>query len=43
MEQDLGERIDRASEHPSLVESMLCALETQESQITMEGSFWDTE
>jgi len=40
VEQDLGERIDRASEHPELVRAMLGALDDLETQIAQEGSFW---
>lgn len=41
VEQDLGERIDRAGEHPELVSDMLGRLDALESQIKEEGSFWD--
>lgn len=41
VEQDLGERIDRAGEYPELVSAMLSGLDELEMQIAEEGSFWD--
>jgi len=41
VEQDLGERIDRAGEQTNLVESMMTKLTAFESQVQKEGSFWD--
>ncbi len=43
VEQDLGERIDRAAEHPDLVAKMKQELEARTQQIKDEGSFWDQE
>ncbi len=40
VEQDLGERIDRAGEQPKRVEEMLEKLTAFESQVQEEGSFW---
>lgn len=39
VEQDLGERIDRASEKPELVAELLAALRRAREQILQEGSF----
>ncbi|AQT69682.1 Arylsulfatase precursor [Anaerohalosphaera lusitana] len=41
VEEDLGERIDRAAERPELVKEMLGELEAFEKQLKQEGSFWD--
>ena len=41
LEQDLGERIDRAGEQPERVAAMLATLSEFESQVEQEGSFWD--
>ena len=43
VEQDLGERIDRAGEHTNLVEEMLAELSEFEAQVQEEGSFWDAQ
>ncbi len=42
VEQDLGERIDRAAEHPLLVQEMLKSLAEDEAGLKTEGSFWNT-
>jgi arylsulfatase len=42
VEQDLGERINRADEQKELVEEMLNKLSAFESQLEKEGTFWDT-
>ena len=41
VEQDLGERIDRAGEQAERVETMLTAMSKFESHVQKEGSFWD--
>ncbi|MBT3194571.1 MAG: sulfatase [Verrucomicrobia bacterium] len=41
VEQDLGERIDRAGEQTNLIEQMMATLTDFESQVQEEGSFWD--
>ncbi|HHI80111.1 MAG TPA: arylsulfatase [Planctomycetes bacterium] len=41
LEEDPGERIDRAAEQPALVQRMLKALEEDERMLRAEGSFWD--
>lgn len=41
VEQDLGERINRAEEQTELVEQMTARLTAFESQVREEGSFWD--
>jgi arylsulfatase A len=41
IEQDIGERIDRAAERPDIVKEMLAELKVAEEQIMSEGSFWD--
>ena len=41
VEQDLGERIDRANEHKDRVEKMMKTLNTFEAQVKEEGTFWD--
>jgi arylsulfatase A len=41
VEQDLGERIDRAKEQKDLIESMTKKLNAFEAQVEKEGSFWD--
>ena len=41
VEQDLGERIDRAGEQPKLVTEMMEELNAFEEQVQKEGSFWD--
>ena len=41
LEQDLGERIDRAGEQPERVAAMLATLSEFVSQVEQEGSFWD--
>jgi len=41
VEQDLGERIDRAGEQANLVEQMMKTLTAFEAQVREEGSFWD--
>jgi arylsulfatase A len=41
VEQDLGERIDRAAEHPELVEQMRATLLAKRKQIQQEGTYWD--
>jgi arylsulfatase len=41
VEQDLGERIDRAAEQPNLVGKMQTKLKAFKSQVQEEGSFWD--
>ena len=41
VEQDLGERIDRAAEQANLVEKMQTKLKAFKSQVQEEGSFWD--
>ena len=43
VEQDLGERIDRAGEQMDRVEQMLEKLTAFESQVQEEGSFWDAQ
>ena len=43
VEQDLGERIDRASEHPKLVETMRAKLLARKQQMLNEASFWDSQ
>ena len=40
VEQDLGERIDRASEHPEVVTRMLKILRNYENRIQESGNFW---
>ena len=40
VEQDLGERIDRASEHPEVVASMLKTLRSYENHLHLNGNFW---
>jgi arylsulfatase A len=40
VEQDLGERIDRAGEQSNRIENMMGKLTTFESQLQKEGSFW---
>ncbi|MGB2561069.1 MAG: hypothetical protein ACPIG6_10765, partial [Akkermansiaceae bacterium] len=40
VEQDLGERIDRAGEQPKLVTDMMSKLKAFEEQVKKEGSFW---
>ncbi|MBK1878998.1 sulfatase family protein [Pelagicoccus mobilis] len=41
VEQDLGERIDRAEENADVVERMLKALRDHRARIRREGSYWD--
>jgi len=41
LEQDLGERIDRAGEQPERVAAMLATLIQLEAQVEQEGSFWE--
>lgn len=41
IEQDLGERIDRAGEQKNLVEKMMKRLNAFEAQVEKEGAFWD--
>jgi len=41
VEQDIGERIDRAAEHPDIVKDMLKDFNEYEEQIKKEGTFWD--
>ncbi|MDZ7724852.1 MAG: sulfatase [candidate division KSB1 bacterium] len=41
VEQDIGERIDRANEQKDRVETMLNKLNAFEAQVKKEGSFWD--
>ncbi len=41
LEEDLGERIDRAEEQPDRVTKMLTKLNAFESHMLKEGSFWD--
>ncbi len=43
VEQDLGERIDRAGEQPKLVADMMEKLNAFEEQLQKEGSFWDAQ
>ena len=43
VEQDLGERIDRAGEQSKRVDEMMKTLTSFESQIRQEGSFWNTQ
>ena len=43
VEQDLGERIDRAGEQSKRVDKMMKKLTSFESQIRQEGSFWNTQ
>ena len=43
VEQDLGERIDRAGEEPKRIQEMLSKLEAFENQVQEEGSFWSTQ
>jgi arylsulfatase len=43
VEQDLGERIDRAGEQSKRVDEMMKTLTFFESQIREEGSFWNTQ
>ena len=43
VEQDLGERIDRAGEQSKHVDKMMETLTSFESQIRQEGSFWNTQ
>mgnify|MGYP002629065131 CR=1 FL=1 len=43
VEQDLGERIDRAEEEPKRIQEMLSKLEAFENQVQEEGSFWSTQ
>lgn len=42
VEQDLGERIDRAGEQTNQIEQMMEKLTAFESQVQKEGSFWDS-
>ena len=41
VEQDLGERIDRAGDQTNQIEPMMKKLKAFESQVQEEGSFWD--
>ena len=41
VEQDLGERIDRAEEQPNRIAQLMEKLTAFESQVQKEGSFWD--
>ncbi|MFC4993604.1 sulfatase [Rubritalea tangerina] len=41
VEEDLGERIDRAEEQPELAKKMLKELEKHEAQVKKEGTYWD--
>jgi hypothetical protein len=41
VEQDLGERIDRAGDQANRIEPMMKKLKAFESQVQEEGSFWD--
>ncbi len=41
VEQDLGERIDRAAEQPELVQQMRKKLLEKKAQISKEGTFWN--
>ena len=43
VEQDLGERIDRAGEQANLVEQMMEKLTAFESQVQDEGTFWEAQ
>ena len=43
IEQDLGERIDRANEQKDLVQPMMKKLNAFEDQVRTEGSFWDVQ
>jgi arylsulfatase len=43
VEQDLGERIDRAGEQSKRVDEMMKTLTVFEAQIRQEGSFWNTQ
>ncbi len=43
VEQDLGERIDRAGEQTDLIDKMLMKLSIFESGVQEEGSFWDAQ
>ena len=43
IEQDLGERIDRATEQPERVQEMLSLLQKKKTQLISEGTYWDTE
>jgi hypothetical protein len=43
VEQDLGERINRAGEQAKRVEKMMESLTTFETQVQEEGSFWNTQ
>jgi arylsulfatase len=43
VEQDLGERIDRAEEQPKRVDHMMEKLTAFESHVQDEGSFWDAQ
>ena len=40
VEQDIGERIDRADEQTGVIENMKSKLTAFESQLSKEGSFW---
>jgi len=41
VEEDFGERFDRAEERPQQVEAMRAKLTAFEAQVAQEGSFWD--
>lgn len=41
VEHDIGERIDRAPEHPEIVERLTANLNAFEARLKNEGSFWD--
>jgi len=43
VEQDLGERINRAGEQAKRVEKMMESLTAFETQVQEEGSFWNTQ
>jgi arylsulfatase len=43
LEQDLGERFDRAKEHPELIKKMMKVLNDFERETKKTGSFWDKE
>lgn len=43
VEEDLGERIDLASQQPEKVSELMTDLEAFEKQMEEEGSFWDSE
>jgi hypothetical protein len=43
VEQDLGERIDRAGEPPQLIKEMTAKSNAFEARMQQEGSFWDTQ